>query len=196
MPANPRDTWPKPPAYRIFFAFLGAPTFATALVASVGSYGNDAVPDSFAWNLFAFIIGLLFVTLPLTVVVGVPLFLVLRRHVRPSFWACSLAGAAVLCLPVLLILLSLATTTFPPYATSGYFTFLYGERTGWWWFESAVLFGAAAALGLVAGFVFWLIAAAGLKPEQQGAVVARSGTPPRLEGTETDPVTSEGVLKE
>ena len=194
MPAHPRDTWPKPSANRLLLAFAGAPTFATALAAGAGSFGSAGVHDIPFEIFFIFIFGLLFVALPLTVVVGVPLFLVLRKHVRPSFWACSLAGAAVLCLPVLVFLLvDLTMKEVPDMAAYGHVTVLHGQRTIWWWLEIAVAFGGAAALGLVAGFVFWLIAAAGLKPEKQAAAVVHSGPQPRPEEAETDRVMPENV---
>ena len=90
-------------------------------------------------------------------VIGIPLFLILRRLVRPSFWACSLAGVAVLWLPLLaLVLLGLPDVARTPYASSnGHLTILHGQPTIWWWLDWGYGFGVAGVLGLVGGFVFW-----------------------------------------
>jgi len=143
-----------------------APAFATALFLGVISIGGVTGPEPIPSFLFAFVFGLIFTAFPVTVVIGIPFFLILRRVVRPSFWACSLAGAAVLCLPLLgYFLVGLANTTpVPDQSAFGHVSMQHGQLTIWWWLQSAFVFGAAAALGSTAGFVFWLIAAAGLKP--------------------------------
>jgi len=119
--------------------------------------------------MWAFVIGLsafFSMALPWTAIVAIPLFLILRRFVRPSFWACSLAGSAVVCLPLLgLFLFGLVTIKGEPDQSAfGHVSVLHGQPTIWWWLESAAIFGGAAAVGSASGFVFWLIAAAGLKP--------------------------------
>src|SRR5258708_1354990 len=149
MPPHPRDTWPKPPTHRLVLAFAGAPSSATALFAIVASIGQGG-PD-LVWSVF--IVDFLGGALPLTPVVGIPLFLILRKRVRLTFWASSLAGVAVLYLLLSVFLLfSLASKDAP------------GGGLGW--LEIVEILGDAAGLGLVAGFVFWLIAAAGLKGKQ------------------------------
>lgn len=129
-----------------------------------------AVPEFLA----VFIFGFLFVALPLTVVIGVPLFQILRKRVRLTFWASSLAGVVVLYLPLsVLLLISLATKPAP------------SDGQGPGWLELAEALGVAG-LGAVAGFVFWLIAAAGLKPEKQAAAMVHPGAQTRSEEAESD----------
>jgi hypothetical protein len=185
MPAHPRDTWPKPSTNRLLLAFLGAPASATALVVAPVAIGAAlsgqgwvmAIPGFFG----IFIIGFLFVALPLTVVFGIPLFLMLRKRVRLTFWASSLAGVAVLYLPLAIFLLILASQQTP------------SDGRGPGWLEVVEAFGVAAVLGSVAGFVFWLIAVTGPKPKKQDAAVVPSGAHPRPEEAESERVITENV---
>jgi hypothetical protein len=131
--------------------------------------------------LVVFILGFLFVALPLTVLFGIPLFLILREHVRLTFWASCLAGVAVLYVPLSVLLL------FSPA-----FKYALNDGHGPGWPDLVEALGVAG-LGAVAGFVFWLIAAAGLKPEKQDAAVVQSGAQPRSEEAESDRVVPESI---
>lgn len=114
MLGNRRDTWPRPPPGRIILAFIAAPAASSAVSACV--FQSDFGASWAARFLSAFLPIFLLGALPMTVVIGIPLFLVLRVLVRPTILACGITGAAVIGLPTLALIVDYC---FPSTATVG-----------------------------------------------------------------------------
>lgn len=154
-----------PPLWRVLLAFVVAPTLV-ALVLAVVSSIYDGGPylwerlwrSAILFSVFAVAQGL---------VVGVPLYLLLRNRLNATPFNCALAGAVVAALPWLVINL---LTPGPEYAYGGgHITDQNGHRTLAGWLDIAMSLGWLALMGLCAGLVFWLVAAAGLKRQQATA---------------------------
>ena len=138
-------------------AFIITPLLAAFALACV--HPEYAGLPSLADRIFrTTIIYALFGGYPAALVFGLPAFLFLRDRVRASAFNCAATGAVVASLPWLL----LGLISNPNYAYSnGHVTHQNGAKTWWGWVELFVFVGEIAALGAVAGVVFWIIAAAG-----------------------------------
>lgn len=153
-------------AWRVVTAFMVAPTLAAFVLACyMPLYAG--LPDLMDRVLRTTATFCLFYAYPVTVLLGVPSFFLLRTRVRPTILHCAFTGSAVVALPwLLLVLLSEA----PDYAMVGNrVTAIDGQTTMWGWIElakSITLIGAAGALG---GAVFWIVAAAGLTRKPLGS---------------------------
>ncbi len=129
-----------PPLWRVALAFLLAPFagfWAYTLVGGLAE-GRSAAsylpPSPFDPVLiFAYAPALLF---------GLPVYLVLRGRVSPSWLNCALTGSAVAALGLLITVL------------------VFGSPFTW---GLAIAFVVVAVAGAVGGLLFWIIAAANLR---------------------------------
>jgi hypothetical protein len=135
------DEASRPPTWRIVAAFLLAPLGAACVLAYFFPAAHG-VPWAESIVRTTFIYGV-FGAYPLTIVFGTPLFLILRNRVRATPVSCAVSGSVVVLVPALLLL------AFHPASKDGS------------WLEAAAILSGAAGLGLVAGLLFWFIAAAG-----------------------------------
>lgn len=131
----------RPPTWRIVAAFLVAPLGAACLLAFFFPAAHG-VPWAESVARTTIIYGV-FGTYPLTIVFGTPAFLILRNHLKPTLLNCTAIGGIVAFVPALLLV------ALHPAAKDGS------------WLETATMLLGAAGLGMVAGALFWLIAAAG-----------------------------------
>jgi hypothetical protein len=104
---------------------------------------------------------------PPTILVGAPTYLVLRNRLRPTTLNCVLAGAVVASLPWLLLAVVLPGADYS--YDGGHVTVEHGQKTLWGWLDLATATGSLALVGAFAGFVFWVIAAAGWKGAPKAA---------------------------
>jgi hypothetical protein len=82
-----------------------------------------------------------------TIIIGLPAFFILRKHLRPTMPNCVMVGGVV---------------SAAPWFGLSLLTVLHGHLT-WWNFVLLLEFVAEiAAFGMLAGLVFWLVTAAGL----------------------------------
>jgi hypothetical protein len=150
------EPWPTqeyPPAWRVVLGFIIAPASAALLMAA-WMPGYDGLPPLQAfWNsawLYA-VIG----AYPPTILLGVPAYFALRRHVRATLRNCMLVGAA---LPFFTWGLF---SVLPPSAewesVGGKAIVIDGHRTLYGWElvgrDLIVLAAFGAAAGLVFGFI-------------------------------------------
>lgn len=145
------------PKWRVAAGFIVAPfVVATALAWTMPLYAGlpnllDRVIRTLPWYL---IIGGYIPSLLL----GVPLYLLLRKRVAPTLLNCLIAGAAVAAIPCAL----LGLPTFSTEESLGsQQTVIDGHKTLLGWMYLAQNIGEMALLGGIAGTVFWLVAAAG-----------------------------------
>lgn len=151
-----RLTSASPVWWRVVLAFLLAPLIAAFLFACFQPLyaGLPSFPDRILRTTLLYV---LFGGYPATLVLGVPAFLILRERVRPSAWNCAATGAAVASFPWLL----LGLVSNPEHAYSnGHVTHQSGAKTWWGWVDLFTFVSETAALGALAGLVFWTIAAA------------------------------------
>jgi len=157
MRGIPKDAWYDPPLWRIVLAFFAAPTISAAGLAYIAPL-YAGLPDWSVrvWQTFVFywFIG----SLPLTIVFGIPLYLILQMRVRLSIWSCSAAGAAVLVLPWSMITL-LTMTAMEEEEYGGRILVIQGHRTiaGWLYLFQSLC--EVSLIGLIAGAIFWVIVA-------------------------------------
>ncbi len=113
---------------------------------------------------------------PATLLFGVPAFLVLRKKVSPSAPNCATTGALVASLPWLL----LGLISNPDYAYSnGHVTHQNGAKTWWGWLDFFTFVSEIAALGALAGVIFWTIAAVKVRrSDRMSAYDDVDGSPP------------------
>src|SRR4051812_25559227 len=142
-----------PPAWRVALAFMIAPAFAALLMAAWRP-GYDALPPVQAfWNsawLYA-VVG----AYPPTILLGVPAYFALRRHVAATLRNCTLVGAA---LPLLSWgLLSVVPSGAYEESFGGRAAVIAGERTLYGWQVVGQGLIVLAGLGAAAGVVFKLI---------------------------------------
>jgi hypothetical protein len=98
--------------------------------------------------------------LPTALVIGVPVFLVLRTRIAPSAINCIVAGSIVAAFPWLI--LTVLPQTGVDYAfDNGHTTIVNGQKTVWGWIQVAQFVIEVGAFGLIGGFVFWVVAIAG-----------------------------------
>jgi hypothetical protein len=147
-----------PIRWRIVAAFLLAPLIAAfALACFQPLYaGLPSLSDRILRTTLLYV---LFGGYPAALVLGVPAFLILRKKLRPSALNCAVTGAVVASFPWLL----LGLISNPDYAYSnGHITHQNGAKTWWGWVDLFTSVSDIAALGGLAGVVFWAIAAAGI----------------------------------
>ena len=164
---EPRPQRKYPPAWRVVLAFALAPGIAALLMATLMP-AYEGLADPAERILRTAQIYSLFGAYPTAAFVGIPAFLMMRRHFAATAINCMMAGAFVAALPwILLVLL-------PPSATSasigGRATVVHGKRTMWGWLSGAEVALQIAAFGAVAGLIFWAVAAAGRHAGEAGEV--------------------------
>jgi hypothetical protein len=150
-----------PPAWRIVVAFLVVPGVASLLLAIImPAYdGLESIYER-VWRS-AVVYGI-FGAYPSAVIFGVPLFFVLRRHFDAKLVNCALAGAAVAAFPwFLLSVLSLPDSA----SIDGRATVIDGSLTVYGWYTNLKFVGQIGLFGGSAGALFWLIAVAGTKSQ-------------------------------
>lgn len=146
-----------PPIWRLVAAFLIVPGAAAFLMAILmPAYDGINAPFERIWrSAVAFA---LFGAYPTTLLVGLPVFLLLRTRLAPTLINCSLAGAAVAALPWLVLsLLDRPETA----SIDGKATIAEGSYTAYGWITNLAFMGQIALLGAAGGLLFWLIATAG-----------------------------------
>lgn len=149
----------RPPAWRVALAFLLAPAVAAFLYACLLPLyaGVPSLVDR-VWRTFPFYF--VFGALPATLIFGVPAFFVLKSRVKATPLNCALVGAAIAALPWLVLGLLIS----PNYAYSnGHVTHDHGVITWLGFLDLSAGVAELAALGLLAGFVFWVTAASGAR---------------------------------
>jgi hypothetical protein len=152
--------WPErtyPPAWRVALAFLIAPAFGALLMAV---FAAAAVSFETLWptTLLIAAIG----AYPPAILFGIPAYFVLRRHWGANPIGCGLVGAAIAALPWLPFVLFPSTQSA---SVDGEATVIDGRYTAYGWLEIVEVLSLLAGLGLAAGIVFWVIAAAGHRSE-------------------------------
>jgi hypothetical protein len=95
---------------------------------------------------------------PITLMLGLPFYFMLRRHFAPTLLNCAVAGAAVAAIP--LSFLILLPTGMSQESVGGYATVIDGRRTGYGWLLGGESVLEIAAFGLIGGLVFWLVVVA------------------------------------
>ena len=156
----------QPPIWRVLAAFAGAP-FAAALVLACVQPAYDGLPSMVDRIFRTFLLYLFIGACPPTVLVGLPTYLIHPKRQRPTPLNCALAGAAVASLPWLLLAVVLPDADYA--FDSGHVSVERGQRTLWGWLDLGTALGWLALLGLFAGLVFWVIAAAGWKASPKTA---------------------------
>lgn len=149
--------YPVPPVWRIIPAFILAPAVPAFLHASGTLY--DGIPNgSYLKTATAtLIVG---GYLP-ALLVGLPLLLVLKGRVRPSFLTVTACGGLISSAPWALLALLIR----PDGASmGGHQTVIDGQYTLWGWIELGRWAGEQFLLGAIGGAAFWLIAVAGWRP--------------------------------
>lgn len=156
----------RPKPWRVALAFLITPGFASLILAAVmPHYDGLPVFDRVLRTAFLFAV---FGAYPPTVVVGVPLYLILKDRLAPSLFHCGWAGAVTAALPTLCIQLAAN----PTYAYSGgHVTHDHGMRTLWGWVELTQVTSWMALVGALTGAAFWLIAVCGTRQPRTAADV-------------------------
>ncbi len=152
---KPERTYP--PTWRIIAAFLIVPGAAALLMAILmPAYDGITDPLEKIWrSALAFAV---FGAYPMTIILGLPTFFILRRHFDAKLVNCSLAGAAVAALPWFV----LSTLSLPDSASiGGRATVIDGSLTTYGWVTNLTFVGQLALHGAAGGALFWLIAAAG-----------------------------------
>ncbi len=100
------EEWPAPRFDRVAAAFIAAPLFASLLTgAGLATFTGGAMGP---WLPMAFGIAVvaLMVAAPLTVVLGIPAYLLLRRRVKARLTGSALTGAAIAATPWLAVVLA------------------------------------------------------------------------------------------
>lgn len=150
------EPWPTrsyPPAWRVVLGFIVAPASAALLMAAYLPGYDGLPPIQRFWNsawLYA-VVG----AYPPTVLLGVPAYFALRRHIEPTLRNCMFVGAA---LPVLTWgLFSVLPSAAVSESVGGRATVINGERTLYGWELAARDLAMLATFGAAAGLVFGLI---------------------------------------
>jgi hypothetical protein len=141
----------------VALGFIIAPAFAALLMAA-WLPGFDGLPQIQAFWRSAWLYALVG-AYPPTIMLGVPAYFALRRHVANSLINCMLVGAA---LPVLFWgLLSFLPPGAGWESVGGKAVVIDGHRTLYGWLLVVRDLATLAALGATAGLVFGLIAIGG-----------------------------------
>lgn len=120
--------------------YAGLPTTAERLAASAKIY---AVVGAY----------------PPALLLGIPAYLMLRRHFAPRPLSCAIVGGGVAAIPWLFLVFASRPTTA---SIGGWSTVIDGQYTAYGWLTNAALVGVIALVGAAAGLAFWAIAAAGV----------------------------------
>lgn len=149
----------RPPAWRIVLAFAVAPSVAALSYAClIPLYAG--LPDLADRVWRTFLLYLLFGAYPSALLLGIPAFFILKNYLDPKPLNCALVGAGIASIPWLLI----GLRSSPHYAYSnGHVTHDNGMITIWGLLDLATFVALIAALGFLAGLVFWAVAAAGTR---------------------------------
>ena len=164
MKAHPGDAipWPVPPLWWVALAFIVAPL----VVAVAFAFSAQAGTEPEAWlqrAINTLLLILMFGAYPPTLLVGVPVYVFLRRRVRPTAFNCALAGLFVAGLPTLVLALIPSPAGSYSYGQNMQAFIVNGQRTALGWLSELEHFGVMCALGAVTGLVFWLVAVAGTR---------------------------------
>ena len=152
--------WPErtyPPAWRVALAFLIAPAFG-ALLMAVFAAAAESFETLWRTTLLIAAIG----AYPPAILFGIPAYFVLRRHWGANPIGCGLVGAAIAALPWLPFVLFPSAQSA---SVDGEATVIDGRYTAYGWLEVVEVLFFVAGLGLAAGIMFWVIAAAGFRSE-------------------------------
>ena len=138
----------------MFLAFAVVPGIAALALAFVLSpfEGIDSV-----WRMA--VIFALFGAYPSAVVVGLPVYGFLSQRVSPTWLNCTLAGAFVAAIP--LLLLFVLAPSADQASVGGKATIVDGTTTLYGWLLNFQFVGEIALLGAGAGWLFWQIISAG-----------------------------------
>jgi hypothetical protein len=150
------EPWPAreyPPAWRVGLGFILAPASAALLMAAYLPAFDGLPPVQRFWNtawLYA-MIG----AYPPTILLGLPAYFALRRHVEPRLRNCMLVGATLPIFPwgLFSVLPSVAESE----SVGGRATVIGGHRTLYGWELVGRDLVMLTAFGAVAGLVFGLI---------------------------------------
>lgn len=148
-----------PPRWRVAVAFVLVPALtALSFAIAIPLYAGLPSLMERVWRSALFY-GL-FGAYPSALVLGVPAYFVLRRHFAPRLINCALAGAGVAASPWLLLTMVSA----PDQASIGErATVVNGSYTAFGWLMNAQSIGEIGLAGAVAGALFWVISAAGIR---------------------------------
>ena len=139
----------QPSIQRVALGFLLGP-FVAAVIFSVASPLYAGLPD-LGDRVARTTASVLTLVYPVTLIIGLPVYWLLRDRLQPSIFTCILFGAIVSACPWLLM-----SCMVPDEARSGQvITVHHHMRTFAGWVETAKLIGLVAGLGAVAGFIFW-----------------------------------------
>ncbi|MDZ4308827.1 hypothetical protein [Allopontixanthobacter sp.] len=150
-----KEVW-APPRWRVQLAFATVPGIAAiALAAAQPLYSGL---DDYFERVWRTALVLAIFAYPLGLIFGLPTYLVLRDKVKPTSLNCTLAGALVAAAPWMIF------AFLPPSADQasigGRATVVNGTTTAYGHLVALQFVGIIALCGAVAGFLFWLIAAA------------------------------------
>jgi hypothetical protein len=146
-----------PPAWRVVLAFFIAPAAGAVIMAFVAP-AYDGLSSAIERLLATAELFALLGAYPSTLILGVPAYFILRRHLDPRPLSCAFAGAAVAAIPwIFLVLASTPSSA----SIGGRATVIDGQYTAYGWLENAQFIGGIALVGWAAGLIFWAIAAAG-----------------------------------
>jgi hypothetical protein len=154
------EPWPErshPPLWRVILAFAIAPAFA-ALLMAVFSAPTDTFESLWRTTFIIAVVG----AYPPAIFFGIPAYLMLRRHFNARPVSCGIVGAVVAVMPWLLYVLVPSADWA---SVNGEATVIDGRYTAYGWLQSFEFLAFIGAFGLVAGMLFWAIAAAGYPPE-------------------------------
>ena len=143
------------PTWRIAVAFALTPLIV-ALAFACMEYLHEGPKGellrSIGWLTYA---AALFGGYPVTLVFGIPLYLILRTQLIASVLNCAVVGSLITALPWFLIQARITPLSEFDF---GHITVEHGIRTLWGWLVVLSSVGVFAALGGFGGFVFWAIA--------------------------------------
>lgn len=143
---------PQPASWRVVLAFLLAPLVPSVL------FATDTLWDGLQNGPYLGKVALIAAigAYPATLLFGVPIYFLLRKHLWPSLITSSAIGAGVAAAPWALLMLFLPN---PNSAISGdHVTVLAGELTWWGVLHRLKLVAECLTLGAIGGAAFWTIA--------------------------------------
>ncbi len=153
---NQEEEAHKPLWWRVLLAFAIVPGIAAIALASaqplyegLDSYFERVWRTSLMFAIFAYPLGLVF---------GLPTYGILRDRLKPTWINCTLAGACVAAAPWLFFLL--LPSSAEQASIGGRATVVNGTTTAYGYLVAMQFVGVIALSGAIAGFLFWLIAAA------------------------------------
>lgn len=144
-------TDPSPPTRRIVVAFFVAPWVPSLVVAFGGPFVGGL--EQMTLRVFIGLIYGLVLTYMMVLVLGLPLYALLRRRVRLTVLGYALIGVAVAALPVELLVVLVSAVRRNPMPMADF----------------AGLMVRLMGLGALGGVTFWAVAAARLAPKPSKA---------------------------